>query len=67
VLPGRLVDADLAPAAALPAAYEQRAATVVEVGLVEDLGLVDPQARAPENDDQAAQTGSRGVRRRLRA
>jgi hypothetical protein len=54
VLPRPLVHTDLAPAPALAAAHEQRAATVVEVRLVERERLVDPQARAPQHDDQAA-------------
>jgi hypothetical protein len=36
-------------------ADEQRAATVVEAGLVERERLVDAQSRSPEHDDQAAQ------------
>jgi hypothetical protein len=42
VLPSPLVHADFAAAAALAAADEQRAATVVEVGLGERQRLVDP-------------------------
>jgi hypothetical protein len=55
VLPGPLVHADLAAAPALAAAHEQRAATVVEVGLVERERLVDSHARSPQHDDQGAQ------------
>src|SRR3954467_12682872 len=44
MLPRPLVHPDFATAAALTAAHEQRAATVVEVGLVERERLVDPQA-----------------------
>jgi hypothetical protein len=46
---------DLAAAAALAAAHEQCAATVVEVRLVEGERLVDPKSRSPLHDDQAAQ------------
>jgi len=42
VLPRPLVRADLAAAAAVAAADEQRSATVVEVGLAERQRLVDP-------------------------
>jgi hypothetical protein len=42
VLAGPLVHTDLAPAPALAAAHEQRAATVVEVRFVERQRLVDP-------------------------
>src|SRR3954466_4651107 len=58
VLPGSLVHTDLAPAPALAAAHEQGPATLVEVGLVERQRLVNPQARAPQHDDQPAQAAT---------
>jgi hypothetical protein len=48
LLPGPLVHADLAPAAALAAADEQRAAAAVEVRLAERESLVDSQSGSPE-------------------
>ena len=54
-LPGPVVHADLAAAPALAAANEDRAAARVEVGLGERERFVDPQAGAPEHDDQPAQ------------
>src|SRR3954454_7120367 len=53
VLPGPFVHADLAAAAALAAADQQRSTTVVEVGFVELQRRLDPQARAPQHHDQA--------------
>src|ERR687885_967114 len=52
VLPAPVVHAHLAPAVALAAADKQRAAARVEIALVEVERLLDPQARAPEHDDQ---------------
>jgi hypothetical protein len=52
VLPARFVHADLAAAAALAAAHEQRPAPAVQVGFGERQRLVDTQPRAPEHDDQ---------------
>src|SRR5215207_6002858 len=52
---GPVVHSDLAAAAALATADEQRSAACVEVGLGERERLVDAQARAPEHDDQPAQ------------
>jgi hypothetical protein len=54
-LPRPLVHADLAAAAALAAAREQRAAATVEVGLVERQRLVNTQPGSPQYDDQRAQ------------
>jgi len=51
VLPGPLVHADLAAAAALPTSHEQRASTVIEFGLVEGQRLVDAQSRSPQHHD----------------
>src|SRR5512144_332034 len=50
--PRPVVHPDLAATAALAAPHEQRAATRVKVGLGERECLVDPQAGAPEHDDQ---------------
>jgi hypothetical protein len=55
LLPGPLVHADLAPAAALAAADEQRAAATVEVCLAERESLVDSQPGSLEHDDQRPQ------------
>src|SRR4051794_549628 len=55
LLPGPVVHADLAAATALAAAHEQRAAPRIKVRLAEGEGLVDPQARAPQHDDERAQ------------
>jgi hypothetical protein len=55
VFPRPLVHADLAAAAALAAANEQRSATVVEVRLVERQRFMDAQARSPQHDDQTTQ------------
>jgi len=43
---------------ALAAAHEQRAATVVEVRLVERERLVDPKSGSPQHDDQTTQPAS---------
>jgi hypothetical protein len=58
LLPCPVVHADLAAAAALAAADEQRSAARVQVGLGERERLVDPQAGAPQHDDQAAQSAA---------
>src|SRR5829696_8590328 len=55
LLPRPVVHPDLAAAAALAAPHEQRTATRIQVGLDERERLVDPQARPPQHDDQAAQ------------
>src|SRR3954447_11346488 len=55
LVPGPVVHADLAAATALGAAHEKRAAPRIEVRLAEGEGLVDPQTRAPQHDDQRAQ------------
>src|SRR5688572_2223274 len=55
LLPRPVVHADLAAAAALAAPHQQRSAARIEVGLGERERLADPQAGAPEHDDQAAQ------------
>jgi hypothetical protein len=55
LLPGPVVHADLAAAAALAAPHQQRSAARIEVGLGKRERLADPQAGAPEHDDQAAQ------------
>jgi hypothetical protein len=57
VLPAPVVHADLA-AAALAATHEQRAATRVKVRFAERESLVDAQARAPQHDDEGAQSCS---------
>jgi hypothetical protein len=57
-LPGPVVHADLAAAAALAAPHQQRAAARIQVGLGERERLVDAQAGAPEHDDQAAQAAA---------
>jgi hypothetical protein len=54
LLPGPVVHADFAPAAALAAADEDCAAAWVEVRLGERECFVDAQAGAPEHDDQSA-------------
>src|SRR5215216_1300285 len=58
LLPGPVIHADLAAAAALAAPYQQRPAARILVGLGERERLVDPQAGAPEHDDQAAQAAA---------
>src|SRR5919108_2113010 len=55
LLPGPVVHADLAAAAALAAPHQQRPAARVQVGLCQRERLADPQAGAPEHDDQTAQ------------
>jgi hypothetical protein len=55
MLPRPLFHSDLATAAALAAAHEQCAATVVEVGLAEGERLMDPESRSPQHYDQAAE------------
>ena len=64
LLPAPGVHADLAAAAALAVAHEQRPAPRVEVALAERERLLDAQPAAPEHDDQCAEPGSRGGRRR---
>ena len=58
LLPGPVVHADLAAAAALAAPHQQRAAARVKVGLGERERLADPQAGAPQHHDQAAQAAA---------
>jgi hypothetical protein len=58
LLPCPLVHADFAAPLALTAANEQRAAAVVEVGLVERESLANAQAGAPVHHDQAAQAAA---------
>src|ERR687885_2204738 len=55
LLPGPVVHADLAAAAALAAAHEQRAAPRVEVGFAERERFVDAEPGAPEHDDERPQ------------
>ena len=55
LLPGPVVHAHLAAAAALAASHQQRSATRVQVGFGERERLVDTQAGAPEHDDQPTQ------------
>ncbi|MDP8909800.1 MAG: hypothetical protein M3N47_11965 [Chloroflexota bacterium] len=50
LLPGPLVHADLAAAAALAAPHEQRPAPAIEVALVQQQGLVDVKTGAPQHD-----------------
>src|SRR3954469_6877804 len=52
LLPGPVVHADLAAAAALAASDQQRSAARVEVGLGECERFADAQASAPEHDDE---------------
>lgn len=54
VLPGPLVDPDLAPLAAFALADEDRSASWFEVGLAQDECFVDPQTGAPQDHDQRA-------------
>ena len=55
LLPCPVVHPDLAAAAALAAAHEQRSAPPIQVGFPERERLVNPQAGAPEHYDQPAQ------------
>jgi hypothetical protein len=55
LLPGPVVHPHLAAPAALAAPHQQRPAPRIEVGLGERERLADPQASAPEHDDQPAQ------------
>jgi hypothetical protein len=55
VFPAPLVHADLASAAALAAADQQRAAALVEVVLCQRERLLQPQPGAPEDDDNRPQ------------
>jgi hypothetical protein len=55
LLPGPVVHPDLAAPAALAAAHEQRSAPPIQVCFGERECLVNPQAGAPEHDDQRAQ------------
>src|SRR4029453_18066696 len=55
LLPGPVVHADLAAAAALAAPHQQRSAARVEVGLGERERFADAQTSTPQHDDQAAQ------------
>ena len=67
LLPGPVVHADLAAAAALAAPDQQRAAARIEVGLGERERLVDAQPGAPQHHDQAAQPAAvHACRRRWR-
>ena len=60
LLPGPVVHADFAAAAALAAADEDCAAAGVEVGFGERERFVDAQPGAPEHDDQPAQAEAVG-------
>ena len=55
LLPRPVVHPHLAAPAALTAPHQQRPAPRIEVGLGERERLADPQASAPEHDDQPAQ------------
>src|SRR4051794_40750262 len=55
LLPGPVVHADLAPAAALAATDQHGAPPRVKISLGERERLADPQPGAPEHDDQGAQ------------
>jgi hypothetical protein len=53
VFPAPVVHPDLATAAALALAHQERAAARIEVTLVEVERLLDPEPGAPENNDQS--------------
>src|SRR3954451_6916889 len=55
LLPRPVVHAHLTAPAALAAPHQQRPAARIEIGLGERERLADPQASAPEHDDQPAQ------------
>jgi hypothetical protein len=55
LLPGPVVHADLAAAAALAAAHQHGAAPRVKIRLGEGERLADTQSGAPQHDDQSAQ------------
>jgi hypothetical protein len=54
-LPAPCVHADLATPAALAASDEQRAASLVEIGLGKGKPFLDAQPRSPQDHDQRAQ------------
>jgi hypothetical protein len=58
LFPAPAVHADLAALAALAAANKDCPAATVKIALSQRERLADPQARAPEHDDQAAQSVS---------
>jgi hypothetical protein len=58
LFPTPAVHADLAALAALAAPHQDRATGTVKIALRQRERLADPQARAPEHDDQAAQSVS---------
>jgi hypothetical protein len=61
LLPGPSVHPDLAAFAAFAVPNQDRASVGVEVALVQGERFADPQAGAPQHDDQAAQTDRAGV------
>jgi hypothetical protein len=58
LLPPPSVHADLAPAATLAAAHEQRPARRIEVTLAQHEHLLNAQPAAPEHDDQGPQASA---------
>src|SRR5437764_14598502 len=61
LFPCPAVHPDLAALAAFPSPDEHRAAAAVKVALLESERFADPQARAPQNDDQHAKPVSVGT------
>ena len=60
-LPGPAVHANLTPFAAFPSAHQHGPARPVKIALAQRERLADPQTRAPEHDDHAAQADPIGV------
>jgi hypothetical protein len=60
LLPRPAVHPDLAAFAALPTADEDRAALSIQVALVQGESFTDPQARAPEQDNQRSEPAAIG-------
>jgi len=58
LLPGPAIHPDLAPLAALAVADQDWAATRVQIALGQRKRLADPQAGAPQHDDQTTQPGA---------
>jgi hypothetical protein len=61
LLPGPAVHTNLAALAALPVSNEDRAANRVKVGLGERERFADPEASAPQDDDQRTKPDAAGI------
>jgi hypothetical protein len=67
LLPGPAVHPDLSPLAAFTAPNEHSASAAVEIALLQSERFADPEARAPQRDNQRAKPVTVGTVGRARA